>query len=446
VLSYTLVPLWFLGTGVVTFDGPFTESGNGYFCAWGAFFMSGYLLWLTDSRRSERIQENQHVQKKLQLLSQKQECREGKEVEDEISKYVKLTVQEISVFLPPIIGEQKSVHVPENEKPKVNLLSTALKASGLNFQVVGKGESSDLKNLCNLNAASPTLEVVFPRTGGSTWYDGNYESISKPTKMDEFKSQFQAMVAEAIGCSPSEVIILRVSQSSVKIDYTVLCRELNTANYEGIEELKKINQSVKATINYYTGRTVYANYKEPCYKLSPDDFDHRGDFHFPCADGDKQVRGGLDYYQPSNKWQRIGLRVLDLYDGPEGWLKMDGNENEWAVAFHGIGGSKVPYVISKVIKEKMRPGPNQLYSQYKAVDGETIGKGIYCTPKLEVAEEYASKCEQFGTKVIIQARVRPDAIRDCGVNDYWVINNHEDIRPYGLIILSAVEFKQFNET
>jgi len=55
VLSYLLVPLWLFGAGVVTFDEPFTETGNGYFCAWGAFCMSCYLLYLKQSESKESV-------------------------------------------------------------------------------------------------------------------------------------------------------------------------------------------------------------------------------------------------------------------------------------------------------------------------------------------------------------------------------------------------------
>ena len=63
---------------------------------------------------------------------------------------------------------------------------------------------------------------------------------------------------------------------------------------------------------------------------------------------------------------------------------MDGNEQEWAVAFHGF---RCPeFVLPKIINEGPRVGFRNVY-----------GKGIYCSPKIEVAERYAESLE-FGDK------------------------------------------------
>ena len=73
------------------------------------------------------------------------------------------------------------------------------------------------------------------------------------------------------------------------------------------------------------------------FVLNVNDFDKRGNFTF--AKGDKQTRGGCDYYQPSAPLVRIGLSVGDKFDEND-WIKMDGNPKEWAVAFHGVTDSK----------------------------------------------------------------------------------------------------------
>jgi len=44
--SWFLVPWWMFGAGVATFDEPFPTTGNGYFCAWGAFVSSCYLAYI----------------------------------------------------------------------------------------------------------------------------------------------------------------------------------------------------------------------------------------------------------------------------------------------------------------------------------------------------------------------------------------------------------------
>ena len=83
------------------------------------------------------------------------------------------------------------------------------------------------------------------------------------------------------------------------------------------------------------------------------------------------------------------------YFPDDGWLNMDGNENEWAVAFHGIGrhpkfGSS--YVTSKIVKEGARVGFQNVYEgKTCSKTGKTIGNGIYVTPHIEIALNYTDR-------------------------------------------------------
>jgi len=62
LLAYFLVPWWLFGAGVLTFDEPFTATGNGYFCAWGSFCASCYLLYLAQTEKTT------HIIRRLSLL------------------------------------------------------------------------------------------------------------------------------------------------------------------------------------------------------------------------------------------------------------------------------------------------------------------------------------------------------------------------------------------
>merc|ERR1712080_590961 len=55
LFSYFLPIWWLFGAGVAIFDDPFTRTGNGYFCAWGAFLSSCYLAYLTTTATPEML-------------------------------------------------------------------------------------------------------------------------------------------------------------------------------------------------------------------------------------------------------------------------------------------------------------------------------------------------------------------------------------------------------
>ena len=183
-------------------------------------------------------------------------------------------------------------------------------------------------------------------------------------------------------------------------------------------------------------------------ELDINSLDNKGNKKSGWSKGKK--RGGFDYLPPTEGWKGFGIKVLGKYDnGNNDWLSNDGNSNEWAIAYHGIGvkmGSKftLEKVTNCILKEGFKPGHGQAYAEdddYRH-PGQKVGKGVYCSPNPNVMEEYANDAE---SKTIINEnkfimgfmiRVKPDKIRHSKYkNDYWVLNGDtNEMRPYRILI------------
>jgi hypothetical protein len=181
-------------------------------------------------------------------------------------------------------------------------------------------------------------------------------------------------------------------------------------------------------------------------KFQPEDlFDFQFNRDYREWDGaKKEKRGGVNYAIPKG-WKRFACRVKNKYGDDNKWLRLDGGEGEWAVAYHGTTSD----ALVPIIDGGLKAGSAQAYKTNKdARTGAKIGVGIYCTPSIKVAEEYAesrgggTKAEGHSVHFVLQCRVMPDAIRRCHDEDkneeaYWVVNDATHIRPYGVLVKEA---------
>ncbi|CAG8446186.1 2220_t:CDS:1 [Dentiscutata heterogama] len=135
------------------------------------------------------------------------------------------------------------------------------------------------------------------------------------------------------------------------------------------------------------------------------------------------MRGNVQYKRPYG-WNRIALRVAGKYDnGDDKWL---GNNNEaWAVSYHGTAKHN-----AKSISED-----GYLLSRGRRF---AYGYGIYSTPNMHIAEQYAQAFEYQGNSYVIvfQNRVNPVSLKrfPVGGGEYWVSEKEDHIRPYGICI------------
>ena len=135
---------------------------------------------------------------------------------------------------------------------------------------------------------------------------------------------------------------------------------------------------------------------------------------------------------------------MDKYDnGNNTWLGFDGSKGEWCVAYHGVGrasnSQQIKQIIGSIYNGSFKPGQWQVYKDDEDLfhKGKKVKTGVYCTPKIDVAEGYAGQVDINNKKyyAVLMVRVKPKAIR-CPktMESYWVVNGTTDeIRPYRIL-------------
>lgn len=154
-----------------------------------------------------------------------------------------------------------------------------------------------------------------------------------------------------------------------------------------------------------------AKFLDPSYNY---DFTHINDH------GVSFSRGGDKYMRPCG-WQRYALMVKDKFSSNV-WLGSSDADGEWPVSYHGTA-----YHNSLSIADK----------GFQIAKGKRFkfGRGIYSTPDIAIAEQYAKEFQSSDGKrykVVVQNRVNPANLERF--DSYWVSSGDEDVRPYGLCI------------
>ena len=149
-------------------------------------------------------------------------------------------------------------------------------------------------------------------------------------------------------------------------------------------------------------------------KLSKNQLDYRGNRSEGWAINEK--RGGKIYEAPFG-WIGIGLRVWDKYENNK-WIGMCNGPEEWCVAYHGVGNNKdsdiVKNAVGLIYKGGFKAGGRQAHrfcpDQFHP--GKKVGEGVYCTPRIETAQDYAgiSIIDGKKYKTVLMVRVKPEAL------------------------------------
>ena len=242
----------------------------------------------------------------------------------------------------------------------------------------------------------------------------NDELLNNKQEYEKFKNNLKLKLSNDFNIPVDKIIVTFPQKGSFNIQVIFQSEEFNDLNLNQFKEKFRNEKKFKELCNL---KEIHCDVIMGGCKLSKNQLDPRGNRVEGWAIGEK--RGGKPYDPPLG-WNGIGLKVMDKY-GDNAWIGMNNSPDEWCVAYHGVGSGQssdsVKDITGKIYKGAFKAGSGQLHS--KCLDqyhpGNLVGEGVYCTPKISTAEEYAGISDINGKsyKTVFMVRVKPSAIRHC---------------------------------
>jgi hypothetical protein len=169
-------------------------------------------------------------------------------------------------------------------------------------------------------------------------------------------------------------------------------------------------------------------------------------------DVDKSFPVGTDKSELVQRARREGF--TDEMEGAR-WLGSSGTDPlEWCVAYHGTSAAVAKHIAREGLRAGGGSDPN-----VEVKNGAVFGRGVYCTPNVFTAEQYAEEVkvetdsEPIFFQIIFQCRVHgpgrssyEEAVSDGGffkvglqdpssyAKDYWIVPKEADVRPYAILM------------
>ena len=295
-------------------------------------------------------------------------------------------------------------------------------------------ETTSLQFLINSMSEKKKYEIHF-----DFGEKNNEEYLNNKEKFEEVKDKLKLKISKDYNISKDEIIVTFPQKGSLNVQVIFQSEEFNDLN---LEEFKQKFKNDKEFPELQKLKEIHTDVIIGACKLTKKQLDSKG--NRIDGWGINEKRGNVDYFPPIG-WIGIGLKVLDKYDnGNNDWLGMDNKEGEWCVGYHGVGrnspsSDEIKRITGLIYKTEFKSGICQLCQDYNDINhqGKKVGKGVYCSPQINIAEKFSGTSEINGKtyKTVLMTRIKPSAIRECKeVKNYWVVNGTKDeIRPYRIL-------------
>ena len=330
------------------------------------------------------------------------------------------------------------------------LLSSFLEQKGIN-NVIRKTQSHE-------NTSKTALQLIFNGDAFNqiinfhySYGDNNdYVILNDEDKQKEFIRNKQINYAKILNKNINDIIISKPREGSINFSIVVKDSTLEMLQ-DKIEELKKYEKSKGA---------VFCDINLRCLlsfcEIDPEMFDHDYDQLYDGweTDGKRGPPGYLMDYDPPIGYKGYGLKVAGKYDnGDDTWLGYTNQQGEWYIAYHGTSG----HYAKAILNEGLKKGGGQAHAGYYNINPLSkdkhpyVGTGVYCSPKISVADGYAGSAgdilfDEKNFRIVFMLRVNPYKIRiSQNEPDYWVFEGDylqdktvrkfdDEVRPYRILI------------
>ena len=265
----------------------------------------------------------------------------------------------------------------------------------------------------------------------------NEELLNYNEEYEKFKNNLKNKLSKGLNIPPEKIIVIYPQKGSFSVQVIFQNDDFNNLTLEELKQkFKTAGEKFEELKNL---KEIHSDLIIGGFKLTKNQLDSAGNREKGWAEGEK--RGGKEYYPPKG-WIEIGLKVWDKY-GDNEWIGMINSKDEWNVAYHGVAHGKTSNEVKRITgiiyTSEFKPGDRQAYEDCDDINhkGNKVGKGVYCTPRIEEAEQYAgvSKINGKEYKTVLMVRVKTNSIR-CPKEkkDYWIVNGTtEEIRPYRIL-------------
>ena len=330
------------------------------------------------------------------------------------------------------------------------LLSSFLEQKGIN-NVIRKTQNNE-------NTSKTVLQLIFNGDAFnqiinfhySYGENNDYVILKDEEKQKEFIRNKQINYARILNRNIDDIIISKPREGSINFSIVAKNSTLEMLQ-EKIDELKNYEKSKGALFCDINMRCLLS-----FCEINPEMFDHDYDqLNDEYEIGGKRGPPGyLMDYDPPLGYKGYGLKVSGQYDnGDDTWLGYTNQQGEWYIAYHGTSG----HYAKNILKEGLKKGSGQAHEGCNNINPLSkdkfpiVGKGVYCSPKIKIADEYASwagdiSFEEKQFRFVFMLRVNPYKIRISESEpDYWVFEGDylnektvrkfdDEVRPYRILI------------